>query len=237
VSHNTVECSMQSSAGNQVMDERGEGVSVVAETLRLRLRRFTANDLEHLIALHTDPEVMRHVDDGGATRDDLRDDYLPAYLRYYELGDAYGFWVGEDRITGEFLGWWHLRPRPGAPAEEPELGYSLARAAGGRGLATEASRALVSRGFREHGVRRLVASAAEANIASWKVMENLGMRRTGLDDGEVHYALELTLTGAASASSATAPAPTRPSATFRCPEGSRPPWSSPSRTPGSRSRP
>ena len=163
---------------------------IIGETSRIRLRRFTTADLEHLIELYADPEVMRFVDDRGATREELRDDYLPNFLKYYERGDAYGFWVGEERVTGDFLGWWHLRPQPGTPTDEPELGYRLARAAWGRGLATEASQALVSRGFREHGVRRVVAAAFEANVASWKVMEKLGMRRMAIDDGVVHYALE-----------------------------------------------
>ena len=165
-------------------------VIIIVETSRIRLRQFTTADLGHLIELYADPEVMRFVDDRGATREDLRDDYLPNFLKYYERGDAYGFWVGEDRVTGDFLGWWHLRPRPGTPTDEPELGYRLARAAWGRGLATEASQALVSRGFREHGVRRVVASAFEANVASWTVMEKLGMRRIAIDHGVVHYALE-----------------------------------------------
>ena len=165
-------------------------VIVIGETLRIRLRRFTTADLDHLLALHADPEVMRYVDDDAVTPQDLRDDYLPTYLAYYDLGDAYGFWVGEDRATGAFLGWWHLRPQPGAPPDEPELGYRLTRAAWGRGLATEASQALVSRAFHQHGVRRVLASATETNVASWKVMEKLGMHRAATHNGEVHYALE-----------------------------------------------
>ena len=165
-------------------------VHVVAETERIRLRRFTMDDLESLVALDGHPTVVRYVGGVATSREEFRDDYLPAYLGYYERGDAYGFWVGEDATSGDFLGWWHFRPLPDAPSDSPELGYRLVAPAWGRGLATEGSRALVDRGFREHGVHRVVASAERANVGSWRVMEKLGMRRVGEDDEEFHYALD-----------------------------------------------
>ena len=66
--------------------------------------------------------------------------------------------------------------RDAAAQSEAELGWLIAREHQGRGLATEAARALVKLCFGALGVRRVVASTFEANRASWRVMEKAGMR-------------------------------------------------------------
>ena len=61
---------------------------VYLETERLVLRRFTADDLDDLVALDGDPAVMRYITGGPPTpRDEMRDDYLPSWLAYYDRGD------------------------------------------------------------------------------------------------------------------------------------------------------
>ena len=89
---------------------------VYLETERLVLRRFTADDLDDLVALDGDPAVMRYITGGPPTpREEMRDDYLPSWLAYYDRGDRYGFWAAIERATGAFLGWFHLRPLPEDP--------------------------------------------------------------------------------------------------------------------------
>ncbi|CAA9569693.1 MAG: Acetyltransferase, GNAT family [uncultured Thermomicrobiales bacterium] len=149
---------------------------IYLETDCLILRRFTAADLDHLVELDADPEVMRFLTGGTPTpRDVIARDILPAFLAYYARGDRYGFWAAIEKATGAFLGWFHLRPLPGAPDDEPELGYRLRRAAWGRGYGTEGSRALIRKGFTELGVRRVIASTYEHNRASRRVMEKSGL--------------------------------------------------------------
>ena len=144
------------------------------ETERVVLRRFRADDADLLVELDSDPQVMRYVGD-PTPRDVVVNDHLPAFLRQYERGDGYGFWAAVERSSGEFLGWFHLRPRPGTPPDEPELGYRLRRDAWGKGYATEVSRALVRRAFEDLGARRVVASTDAANLSSRRVMEKSGM--------------------------------------------------------------
>jgi RimJ/RimL family protein N-acetyltransferase len=176
---------------------------VYLETDRLLLRRFTQDDVDHLVALDSDPEVLRFVTGGPPTpREEIEQELLPAFLRHYERGERYGFWAAIEKSTGEFLGWFHFRHLEGAGPDDAELGYRLRRAAWGRGYGTEGARALVRKGFTELGVRRVVASAAAANTASRRVMEKAGLSlvRTyrmvwpGLFDGvaqeDVEYALE-----------------------------------------------
>jgi RimJ/RimL family protein N-acetyltransferase len=151
-------------------------VHVVLETERLILRRFTADDVDDLVELDSDPEVVFHITGGVTTpRDEVETDILPWFLAYYERGDAYGFWAAIERSTGQFLGWFHFRPGEGHPDDEPELGYRLRRSAWGNGYATEGSRALIDRGFRQFGVRRVVAETMVVHGASRRVMEKAGM--------------------------------------------------------------
>jgi RimJ/RimL family protein N-acetyltransferase len=174
---------------------------VYLDTGRLQLRRFTPDDLDDLCQLNSDPAVMRYINAGGVpmSREELADDYLPAYLAYYTRGDRYGFWVAVEKASGAFLGWFHFRPAPDGAPDEPELGYRLRAAAWGHGYATEGSRALLHKGFSEFGVPRVVASALVDNVASRRVLEKLGFTQTrtfrmtgeGLVDAEaVEYVLE-----------------------------------------------
>lgn len=184
------------------MTKRQRASEVAFESERLVLRRLTPGDLDDLTSLDADPAVMRYITGGRPTpRDELRDDVLPFWLGYYERGERWGFWAAIERETGAFLGWFHLRPRAEDPDDEPELGYRLVASAWGRGLATEASRALVDSAFEQLGARRVYATTMVANRASWRVMEKAGLRyvRTfhepwperipGDELGDVEYAI------------------------------------------------
>ena len=177
-------------------------MTVFLETERLTLRRFTTDDVDLLVDLDSDPEVMFWITGGRTTsREEIETDYLPAFLAYYERYAGYGFWAAIERSTGEFLGWFHFRPAPGHPDDEPELGYRLRQSTWGKGYATEGSIALIDRGFRDFGVGRVLAETMAVNTASRRVMEKAGMRliRTfhqewpdkipGDEHGDVEYAI------------------------------------------------
>ena len=152
---------------------------------RFDLRRFTLDDLDALEALDADPEVMRYINGGRPTsREELREDVLPFWLSAYERGDAWGCWAAIDRDDGTFLGWFHLRPGPHDPPDEPELGYRLRRQVWGAELATEGSRALIDKAFAELDACRVYATTMAINIASRRVMEKAGMRFVRLFHGE-----------------------------------------------------
>ena len=90
----------------------------------------------------------------------------------------------------------------GGPGPDVELGYTLARAAWGRGYATELGRrARRPRLRRSLSVPRVVAQVEPANAASRHVLEKLGMTERGMRTayGRPHllYALERRLGGAA----------------------------------------
>jgi RimJ/RimL family protein N-acetyltransferase len=177
-------------------------VQIFLETERLVLRRFTEDDVENLVELDSDPEVMRFINGGRPTpREEIESEVLPAFLRYYERFAGYGFWAAVEKSTGEFVGWFHLRPTEADRPHDVELGYRLRRSAWGKGYASEGSRALIDKGFAEFGVQRVFASTMVVNVASRRVMEKAGLRlvRTfhqpwpdyieGEEQGDVEYAL------------------------------------------------
>jgi RimJ/RimL family protein N-acetyltransferase len=178
-------------------------MQIFLATDRLVLRRFTIADADNLVSLDADPEVMRFITGGVPTsRTEILDEVLPAFLGYYQRYEGYGFWAAIERETGEFLGWFHFRPRAGAAPGEVELGYRLRKSAWGKGYATEGSRALIRAGFTQFGVQRVVAETMAVNLASRRVMEKAGLTlvRTfhqpwpfpidGDQFGDVEYALD-----------------------------------------------
>jgi len=180
-------------------------MQVFLETERLVLRQFTMADADNLVNLDADPDVMRFVTGGIPTsREEIENEVLPAFLGYYQRYEGYGFWAVIEKVTGEFLGWFHFRPRQDAAPGVVELGYRLRKSAWGKGYASEGSRALIGKGFTEFGVQRVVAEAMAVNMASRRVMEKAGLKLVrifhqpwpypidGGQFGEVEYALDKT---------------------------------------------
>lgn len=179
-----------------------QDVQIFAETERLVLRRFTTDDVDNLVDLDGDPAVMLRINGGRPTpRAEIEGDYLPAFLGYYRRFAGYGFWAVIEKATGEFLGWVHFRPQQHDDADDPELGYRLKKSAWGKGFAAEASRAVIDRGFRDFGVRRVHAETMAVHTGSRRVMEKCGLHlvRTfqaewpdpipGDEHGDVEYAI------------------------------------------------
>ncbi|MGB9035252.1 MAG: GNAT family N-acetyltransferase, partial [Paeniglutamicibacter sp.] len=149
---------------------------ILLQTARLVLREFTADDAGLLVELDSDPLVMRYISNGVPTpREEIVSEHIPAYLAYHRAGPDFGFWVAQLGGTGAFTGWFHLRPEPGFPATDPELGYRLKHEFWGRGLATEGARALIAHGFSVPSVTRIHANTMAVNTASRLVMEKCGM--------------------------------------------------------------
>jgi RimJ/RimL family protein N-acetyltransferase len=178
-------------------------VDVFLETERLILRRFTDADVDNLVALDSDPGVMRFLTGAPTPREVIETEILPQFL--VEDGSRLGCWAAVERCTGAFVGWFQLR-RPQWPLEargpdDAELGYRLRTSCWGKGYGTEGSHALIGKAFTELGVTRVVATTMAVNIASRRVMEKAGLRlvRTfhvafadplpGTEHGEVEYAV------------------------------------------------
>ncbi len=146
---------------------------VVIETERLLLRRLTVDDADDLVALYADPEVMRFFDE-VRTRDFVDNEIADCLAHYHSPG--YYFWATIHRSDNCFIGRCGLLPQIVEGNAECEVAYMIARRYWGRGLGTEAARAITRYGFTNHGFPRLISLIAPGNCASQRVAANNGMR-------------------------------------------------------------
>ncbi len=144
-------------------------------TARLLLRPFTLADAPAAHAIYSDPEVMRYVGNGPVTSLAATERMLRDYVAHQERR-GFSFWAVVERSSGALIGDAGLYSER---EDEVELGYTLARSAWGHGYATEAARAWLDAAFAVHGLARVVALAEPANPASGRVLEKVGMERTG----------------------------------------------------------
>lgn len=156
-------------------------------TPRLRLHVWHPEDRAPLAALNADPEVMAHFPAPLARADsDALVDRFQALIDQH----GWGFWALSLRDSGRFIGFCGLNAvapaMPFAPAVE--IGWRLARAHWGQGLASEAARAAARFAFTQLGLDEIVAFTALGNRRSRAVMVRLGMREAGEFD---HAALPL----------------------------------------------
>lgn len=117
--------------------------------------------------------MTRYIADGTPWPDQRSREFVE---RQMALCGQRGFclWKLTPREGGPLMGFCGLQPLP--ETEEIEIGWWLARAWWGRGLATEAARVALRDGFMRVGLKRIVAIAQPANTASVRIMEKLGMR-------------------------------------------------------------
>ena len=149
------------------------------ESPRLRLRRLRPSDERDLIALDSDPEVMRYVGSPAGPRS-FEETADRVRLRIAEDQEPLGFWVVESRADGGFRGLCALIRMPSG--DDVELAYRLTRSSWGQGLATEAANALLDYALGVVALPRIVAVTYPENRASQRVLEKLGFLPRGLID-------------------------------------------------------
>ncbi|WP_349371571.1 GNAT family N-acetyltransferase [Salinarimonas sp.] len=146
------------------------------ETERLVLRPWRDADRAPFAALNADPAVMTFF---PAVLDRLDSDAAAARFRARFDRHGWGLWAVEVKGGPAFVGFTGLNPAPETLPFAPamEIGWRLARAAWGRGYATEAARAALRFGFERLRLPEIVSFTTPLNERSVAVMERLGLRR------------------------------------------------------------
>lgn len=143
----------------------------VLETARLRLRARTPDDAEALFPSFADDEVMRWWSNAPHRSVEETREHLtggPPEWRAWAITLK-----GEDRAIG-FVSAGEKRQ-----CNVTEIGYILARAHWGSGIAAEAVRAVIEQIFAE-GQRRVFADTDPDNLASRGLLERLGFKLEGV---------------------------------------------------------
>jgi ribosomal-protein-alanine N-acetyltransferase len=147
------------------------------QTDALLLQPLTKADYGWLCALYADPAVMQYIGTGVRTFE-VASGVLDKMMA---APPPAGYWTLRDRATGEPLGGGMLMVRrEGSPLE---VGFLLAKAAWGRGLATQATKALVGHAFEVFQVPLVEAFTDSRNDASAAVLLKSGFRDLGLTAG------------------------------------------------------
>jgi [ribosomal protein S5]-alanine N-acetyltransferase len=147
-------------------------------TARLVLRPVGPADVDALFALFADPQVVRYWSTPAWTERSQASASVAADVAALAEGRAVRFGV-VLADGGQLVGTFSLFALD-TGSRRAEIGYALAPAAWGRGLVTEAGRAVVDHAFDVLRLNRLEADVDPRNVASARVLERLGFRREGL---------------------------------------------------------
>lgn len=136
----------------------------------ITLRPLVSSDAEAFMTWGGDPEVTRSLFwDHYSSVDEART-FLANRAEKHP-------WFMAICLEGYPVGAITLDRGSHGSAQRAELGYVLARAHWGKGIATEASRQALARGFKELGVIRIEATVDPENLGSVRVLEKAGMIR------------------------------------------------------------
>jgi RimJ/RimL family protein N-acetyltransferase len=143
----------------------------------LVLRRWREDDVAPMSAINADPEVMRWIGDGSVRDEQQTKASIDAWEREWDR-HGFGLFALELRNTGELIGFAGLAVPEFLPEVMPavEIGWRLGRPFWGRGLATEAARAVLRFGLIDRGLARVISIAQLGNDASERIMGKLGMQ-------------------------------------------------------------
>lgn len=158
-------------------------LKVIFETPRLRARHLAATDVDALLAVYGDTQVVRWVGDGEPLDRAGCEQWVEVTRRNYSTR-GYGMVALVARDSGLVVGFCGL-VHPGGQ-QEAEIKYAFGRQHWGKGYATEAAAALLAWGHAAFGITWVIATVAQDNLASYRVLDKAGMQLGVLrpnDDG------------------------------------------------------
>ncbi|WP_422000721.1 GNAT family N-acetyltransferase [Reyranella sp.] len=150
--------------------DRASRIPAVFSTSRMRATRIQAADLDDLIRPHLDPDVSRFL--GGVRSPEQTAAYVEVQLRHWRE-HGFGLWILRSE-QGGFLGRAGLRYVELEGKRALEIAYTFAKAAWGRGLASEVATALVDLWLATIAEPVLVGIVEKGNSASERVLLKAG---------------------------------------------------------------
>jgi RimJ/RimL family protein N-acetyltransferase len=147
------------------------------QTARLKLRPFQDDDLGDLFEFYSLPEVAKFLYWDAKSLDETKTNLerKKSEVVMTEEGSTLCLAVSlreSNKVIGEVLLFWRSQVH-----QQGEVGYVFHPGYSGRGYATEATKVMLSLGFDQLSLHRIYGRCDARNVASYKVMERLGMRR------------------------------------------------------------
>ncbi len=143
---------------------------VIIKTERLIIRNFSPDDYQDLYEYLSDSETYTYEPGEPISLEETktickerskRNDFLAVESEHKIIGHIYF-----SQIDPKDLETW-------------EIGYIFNTRFHGKGFATEAVRAVIENGFYEKNIHKIIAHCNPENLASWKLLERVNMKREG----------------------------------------------------------
>lgn len=165
----------------------------ILETERLYFREFRLDDAQKLIALNSNPNVVRYTGDGPVESLEKALEIIQNLI-FPQYPNKLGRWAVHLKNDDTFIGWCGLKYI--AELDEIDLGYRFFEEHWGKGYATESGKTCLAYGFNNLAIKEIVARAAIENIKSIKVLEKLGFTfvKAAIEHGDKIYKYSLTNT-------------------------------------------
>lgn len=149
------------------------------ETDRLVLRKFKKDDVEDVFSNWASDDDVTHFLTWPSHKDrSVTKSVLDSWIEAYSDPSVYQ-WCMELKESKQAVGSISVVSLD-QRVDSVEIGYCLSPKLWGKGLMTEAMKAVMGFLFDEVGVNRIEANADPRNVGSAKVMENAGLTYTGL---------------------------------------------------------
>lgn len=149
---------------------------IILETDRLILREWVTEDADAAFGIWGNAEVMRFV--GQPFENVAAAHRALANAAAVQKECGFCLWAVTERSSGRIVGCCGFHAYEGSAVLE--LAYHFVPSSWGVGYATEAAAACVKYGFEELNATKIVAFTQAQNVASYRVLEKLGMKYQGL---------------------------------------------------------
>ncbi|MBX0290623.1 GNAT family N-acetyltransferase [Hymenobacter sp. HSC-4F20] len=149
------------------------------QTPRLLLREITLADASGILALDSNPDVLRYVPNRPISTLPEAEAII-RYIRQQYERNGLGRWAVERQDTREFIGWCGLKlvndSEVNSRTNYYDIGYRLLPRHWGQGFASEAASATLRYGLDVLQLPEINATVRQENTASRRILEKLDMQ-------------------------------------------------------------
>jgi ribosomal-protein-alanine N-acetyltransferase len=138
------------------------------ETHRLNLRRLSSNDVNEILALRSNPEIMKFIPRPLITTKEEALEFISVMDTNVNNNSVINWAITnkeDDKLIG-MIGFYRMKPEN----YRAEVGYILSSDFHGKGIITEALERVIQFGFEEMGLNSIEALIDPENCGSEKVL-------------------------------------------------------------------
>ena len=148
----------------------------IIETERLLIREIIPSDAEAMFEMDSDKEVHKYLGNSPVKSIEQIVDVIQ-FIRKQYTENGIGRWAVIEKKSGKFIGWTGLKfvtELTNNHQNYYDLGYRFNQKFWGMGYATESAKASLKYGLETLKLKEIYAAAHIDNIASNKILKNLG---------------------------------------------------------------